>query len=684
MKYFPVLFLIGILFSSGIVINIDGANAEISRDYVDDRLLVKFNDNIPSHYKQGLLNQNDAVVSSEISQIGVLIIDVPPQSLDTVQSALENNPAVKYVEKDWILEPAIVPNDSSYSSQWHLGTIGAEQAWDVTKGDSSPIAILDTGIDITHQDLSAKLQNGWNFYNNNSDLTDTCGHGTKVAGAAAAITNNDLGVAGVAWNNPIIPIKITDTSCLGYYSAMLQGITHAADNGAKVANISFQVFNGDALTSAAQYMHSNGGWVVVAAGNTGSFENYLDNPYVISVGATSSSDVVTSFSSYGPFVDFTAPGSGIYTTRTNDSYGSSSGTSFASPITAGAIALVFASDPTLTPDDVYNKLKNSALDLGDSGRDDKYGWGRINVAAALADSTPIPDTIPPTVTITNPADGSDVSGIITVSVDANDDTQVDKVELLLDGVFYQEDVSDPYSFTIDTDTLSSDTHTIEAISYDSSNNSANDQISVIVSHPIPDTIPPTVTITNPADGSDVSGLFSVDVVAFDDVQVQYVELYLNGVLLQQDTSFPYSFSVDSNLLNSGGNIVETIAYDNSDNFASDQITINLSVDDVSPIVSILNPTSDQIISGKTLISILAFDDSGINKVEIFVDGILKATSDSSFDYMWNPKGISSGIHTITSIATDNVGNSAQTSVDVIIEKGGDKPGNGGGKPQGKK
>ena len=82
MKYFSVLFLIVILFSSGIVINIDGANAEISRDYVDDRLLVKFNDNIPSHYKQGLLNKNDAVVSGEISQIGVLIIDVPPQSLN--------------------------------------------------------------------------------------------------------------------------------------------------------------------------------------------------------------------------------------------------------------------------------------------------------------------------------------------------------------------------------------------------------------------------------------------------------------------------------------------------------------------------------------------------------------------------------------------------------------------------
>ncbi|MCH8320416.1 MAG: S8 family serine peptidase, partial [Acidobacteria bacterium] len=107
---------------------------------------------------------------------------------------------------------------------------------------------------------------------------------------------------------------------------MIQGITYAADNGAKVANISFRVFNGEALTSAAQYMHSSGGWVVVAGGNTGIFENYSDNPYIISVAATDSSDTVTNFSSYGPYIDFAAPGSGIYTTRTGDSYGSSTGT----------------------------------------------------------------------------------------------------------------------------------------------------------------------------------------------------------------------------------------------------------------------------------------------------------------------------------------------------------------------
>jgi len=590
MKYFPVFFLIGILFSSGILINIDVADAQTFKNYVPNKLLVKFNDDISEKQKQGILKQNGVTVSAEIPQINILIINVPEQSLESVELALQNNPTIDYVERDWILEPEAIPNDPLFVNQWHLTTIGANQAWDITQGDLSPIAILDTGIDSTHTDLSAKLQNGWNFYDNNSDLTDVCGHGTKVAGAAAAITNNGNGVAGVAWNNPIIPIKITDPNCFGYYSSMIQGIIYAADNGAKVANISFRVFNGDALTSAAQYMHSSGGWVVVAGGNTGIFENYSDNPYVISVAATSSSDVVTSFSSYGPYIDFAAPGSGIYTTRVGDSFGSSSGTSFSAPITSGAIALVFASDPTLSPDDVYNKLKNSALDLGDSGRDDKYGWGRINVGDALVNTTPILDDVSPTITITNPTNNADVTGTFSVSVDAS-----------------------------------------------------------------------------------------------DDVEVNRVELYINGILSQEDTTVPYTFSVDDTILNSGANQIEARAFDSSDNTASDQITVNILVTDTTaPTITIINPTDGQTISGKTKITVLASDESGIDTVKIFVDGTLKTTlSGSTFDYTWNPKGISGGTHTISSIATDNNGNSSQTSVDIVIEKGGDKTGSGGGDKTGK-
>ena len=195
-----------------------------------------------------------------------------------------------------------------------------------------------------------------------------------------------------------------------------------------------------------------------------------------------------------------------------------------------------------------------------------------------------------------------------------------------------------------------------------------------------------------ANNSDVVGTFSVSVDASDDTQVNRVELYINGILSQQDFSSPYVFSVDSITLNSGANQIEARAIDSSNNWTSDQITVNALTDTISPTITITNPTDGQIISGKTKIIVLASDESGISKVEIFIDGTLKTTlTGSTFDYMWNPKGTSGGTHTISSIATDSYGNSAQTSIDVIIEKGGDKNGKdgdkngkGGGKPQGKK
>jgi len=262
---------------------------EFTQKYAPDRLLIKFKNDVSESHKKQIIHGNSGLISDEIPQIKVKIIKVPTHALEKIQTALSKHFAVEYVEKDFRFEPEMIPNDPTYPSQYHLPTIQADAAWDITQGDTSiPIAILDSGVDPTHPDLAGKLQNGYNFYNNNDDWTDAvnCGHGTKVAGAAAAISNNGIGVAGVAWDNPIIPIKITDSNCYGYYSTMIKGIIYAADNGAKVANISYRIYAGDPLTDAAKYMHDKGGWVVAAGGNTGVFANYADNPYIISVGAT--------------------------------------------------------------------------------------------------------------------------------------------------------------------------------------------------------------------------------------------------------------------------------------------------------------------------------------------------------------------------------------------------------------
>jgi len=421
------LILAGILLSSITVAQIDVAFAEKNTPdkFAPDRLLVKFKKDVSENKKKDILAKNKASEIAEISQIGVKILKVPEHALEKVESAFRNNDAVEFVEKDFLLEPTAIPNDPGFSNQWYLTTIKAPEAWDITTGISSiPIAILDTGVDPTHPDLQGKLISGYNFYDNNNEWSDVFGHGTKVAGSAAAITNNGIGVAGVAQNNQIIPIRITNTEGWARYSAMSEGIIYAADQGAKAANLSFHIFNGDTLNSAAKYMYDKGGWVVASGGNTGVYENYSDNPYIISVGATDSSDEITYFSSQGPYIDFAAPGSTIYTTKRGGTYDYAAGTSFSSPITAGVIALLFSNNPSMSPDQVYDALKNSAVDLGAPGRDDSYGWGRIDAYGALGGSTP------PTVSIDDVSIAEGNAGLtaFTFTVTRSDNTDAISVD----------------------------------------------------------------------------------------------------------------------------------------------------------------------------------------------------------------------------------------------------------------
>lgn len=263
--------------------------------------------------------------------------------------------------------------------------ISGPGAWDISQGLSSVIiAILDSGVDCAHPDLGAKCTAGWNFYNNNSDTSDVYGHGTKVAGSATALSNNATGVASVAWQNLLMPIRVTDTQGYGYVSAIAKGLTWAVDNGARVMNLSFGGVAGiSTIASAAQYVVNHGGLVVAAAGNCGCFDSTAENPYMISVSATDSSDNLASFSSTGNYVDLSAPGVSIYTTTKGGSYGGVSGTSFSSPIIAGVAALVMSANAALTPTGVESVLEANADDLGAAGYDTSFGFGRVNAYKAV-------------------------------------------------------------------------------------------------------------------------------------------------------------------------------------------------------------------------------------------------------------------------------------------------------------
>lgn len=372
----------------------------VSSKPVEGRLLVKFIDGTSEDSQRGILSAQGAKVEDTIPQLGVKILKVPPQALQGIQNALSKSDIVEYVEVDSIIEPTVIPDDTEFSKQWHLSKIQAPSAWDVSKGSSNVIiAILDTGFDSSHPDLAGKFVGGYNAYNNNNDWSSApCGHGNLVAGVAASATNNGIGVAGLGWQNMILPIKVTGSDCYTTTSILARAIAYATDSGARVANISFAIYAGDrTITNAAKYMYNHGGLVVAAAGNSGQLINGKDNRYIISVGATDNNDNIASFSTYGKYVDFSAPGVSVYTTcicqsSVSDSTGTytvptyympASGTSFSSPIVSGLVALMYSKNPSLSPQQVYDVLKQSSVDLGGSGDDNYYGWGRIDASKAL-------------------------------------------------------------------------------------------------------------------------------------------------------------------------------------------------------------------------------------------------------------------------------------------------------------
>ena len=311
--------------------------ATIASPFVPGRILVGFRPATTKSSGHRVITQAGANDLGEIPETGVHILDLPAgANEEAFVHAFKSQPEVEFAELDRILPPAeMLPNDFWYSSEWHLPKISAQNAWPMTIGSSSiTIAICDTGVDATHPDLASKIVPGWNVYNNNSNTADVNGHGTAVAGAAASCSNNGIGVASVAWGCSIMPIRISDANGNATFSSMANGITWAANHGARVANVSYIGTDSATVKSAAQYMQSKGGVVTVAAGNYSTFGSAPDNPYVLTVSATNTSDVLSSFSNYGNNIDLAAP-EGVYTTTRGGGYSYQGGTSFSAPIVAG-------------------------------------------------------------------------------------------------------------------------------------------------------------------------------------------------------------------------------------------------------------------------------------------------------------------------------------------------------------
>ncbi len=268
--------------------------------------------------------------------------------------------------------------------RWHLERLGAPQAWSASRGEGVLIAIVDSGVDPSHPDLQGRLVQGWNVIDNSTDTTDTRGHGTAVAGAAAAAYNDAQGASGVAISARILPLKVTDAKGYTSVNAVVRAMQMAADRGARVVNVSFEFVGGHpAVLRAARALQERGVIVVVPSGNRGVRQDFPAGAGLVTVAATDERDQHPQWSTHGPHVTVSAPGQSLLLPQPGGRYAEVSGTSYASPLVAGVLALMMAAQPQATSEQLTAALRTSALDLGEPGADPLFGAGRVDAGAAL-------------------------------------------------------------------------------------------------------------------------------------------------------------------------------------------------------------------------------------------------------------------------------------------------------------
>jgi thermitase len=548
------------------------------RDFAPGRILVMPNAGMSDAALDKLLREHGGGKGKRVGQSELRIIEVSPGLEKQMVDKLARHPHFKFAELDAVVMPALAVTDPYFGSAWHLPKIGAPSAWDSSQGSGITIAILDTGVYGAHADLASKMVPGWNIFKNSSDTSDFNGHGTNVAGAAAAITNNGIGVAGVAGQAKIMPLVITDSTLGSYYSVVAQAITYAADKGARVASISYSGLPySSAVQSAAQYMKNKGGLVVVAAGNTGAVDNVAPTTSMIPVAATASDDSSASFTTYGAFVAMSAPGSNIYSTSKSGGYGIYGGTSFSTPIVGGTIALMMAANPKLSSSEIENLLYKSATDLGAAGRDPRFGYGRVDAAAAVlaarnatATVTAPTDATPPSVAVAAPLANSTVSGLVPVSVSATDNVGVSKVELRVNGALLATDTSSPYAFSWDSSKVANGMSNVVATAYDAAGNSATSTavaVNVANATVAADTSAPAVSFLSPTQSTISATSLTISTSASDNSGAAGItqSLYINSKLMTTVTGSSLNYRWNTRNLKKGTYLLQVAASDKAGN-----------------------------------------------------------------------------------------------------------------------
>jgi serine protease len=408
--HFLALLIVVLLTTSVHAADINSIRAVNGRMCSAGELLVKFREGVSpeaadtvhrvlkiSEWRQGFNNSYQ-------------LVSFTPGRESEMAEAYKKRPEVAYAEPNYYATTCSIPNDEYYPLQWNFPLINLPDAWDISTGEGVVVAVVDTGINPFGRDgfgslSDDRLMPGYNAIAGTRGGIDFNQHGTHVAGTIGQETNNGTGVAGIAYNATLLPVKSLSFQGGGFYSWIINGIRWATDNGADVINLSLGSGSySRLLEEAVDYAYERGVTVVAAAGNDGTDEVLYPAAleHCIAVGAVRYDKQLAPYSNYGYEIDLVAPGGDLDVDQNNDGYEDgilqetfwafgigwgywySTGTSMASPHVAGVAALIKAIHPEYGPDDIRQVLQDTAEDVGAPGWDDRYGYGLVDAHAAVS------------------------------------------------------------------------------------------------------------------------------------------------------------------------------------------------------------------------------------------------------------------------------------------------------------